>query len=48
MNGKSDPYFSSVNHIATTTIAMAVMLAHPRHKPGEQPTLAPLRDVINV
>lgn len=47
MSGKSDPYFSSVNRIATTAAAMAVMIAHPLVFPGESPKLSYVRDIIN-
>lgn len=47
ISGKSDPYFSSVNRIATTAAAMAVMIAHPIVFPGETPKLSHVRDIIN-
>lgn len=47
MSGKSDPYFSSVNRIATTTICMLVMLAHERVFPGQKPKISHVRDIIS-
>ena len=44
---KSDPYFSSINRIATTTVSLALMLVYPRLHKGKQPTLAHVRDIIN-
>ncbi len=35
---KSDPYFSSINRIATTTISMLLMLTYPRIHQGIHPT----------
>ena len=47
MVGKGDPYFTSVNRIATTTAAMAVMLAHEKLHPGQKPKISYVRDIIN-
>ncbi|MGE4283874.1 MAG: TraM recognition domain-containing protein [Clostridia bacterium] len=47
MVGKGDPYFTSINRIATTTAAMAVMLAHEKLHPGQKPKITYIRDIIN-
>lgn len=47
MGGKSDPYFSSVNRIATTTACMVVMMVHKRVFPNETPTLKHVQNIIN-
>lgn len=47
MSSKSDPYFASVNRIATTISAMVVMLTHNIIYPNEIPKLSHVRDIIN-
>jgi len=46
MGGKSDPYFASVNRIATTTVALLLQLTYPGMK-GRQPNLIDVRDCLN-
>ncbi len=46
MGGKSDPYFASVNRIATTTVALLLQLTYPTLK-GRQPNLVDVRDGLN-
>lgn len=46
MGGKSDPYFASVNRIATTTVALLLQLTFPTLK-GRQPNLLDVRDGLN-
>lgn len=46
-SGKSDPYFSSVNRIATTTLAFLLMLTYDRvHKNGS-PHIGLVQDLLN-
>ncbi len=47
MGGKSDPYFSSVNRIATTTLCMVVMMVHSRVYPQQTPNLKYVQRIIN-
>jgi hypothetical protein len=47
MSGKSDPYFSSINRIATTTIAITLMVTYPKLHKGKQPTLTDVESIIN-
>lgn len=47
MGGKSDPFFSSVNRIATSTVCMVVMMVHPLIFNGETPTLKHVQTLIN-
>lgn len=46
MSGKQDPYFASVNRIASTTVAVTLMLTFPSVH-GRQPTPDDLKDIIN-
>lgn len=46
MGGKSDPYFASVNRIATTTIALLLQLTFPTLK-GRQPNLVDVQEHLN-
>ncbi|MBI9013815.1 MAG: TraM recognition domain-containing protein [Clostridiales bacterium] len=46
MGGKSDPYFASVNRIASTTVALLLQLTYPDLK-GRQPNLVDVRDGLN-
>lgn len=46
MGGKSDPYFASVNRIATTTVALLLQLTYPEMK-GRQPDLGDVQACIS-
>jgi hypothetical protein len=46
MGGKSDPYFASVNRIATTTIALLLQLTYPEMK-GRQANLIDVQECLN-
>lgn len=46
MGGKSDPYFASVNRIATTTIALLLQLTYPTLK-GRQPNLIDVQEHLD-
>ncbi|MBE0450701.1 MAG: hypothetical protein IBX70_07630 [Clostridia bacterium] len=46
MGGKSDPYFASVNRIATTTIALLLQLTYPQMY-NRQPNLEDVQNCIN-
>lgn len=46
MGGKSDPYFASVNRIATTTVALLLQLTYPDMK-GRQPNLGDVQACLS-
>lgn len=46
MGGKSDPYFASVNRIATTTVTLLLELTYPEMK-GRQPHLGDVQDCLS-
>ncbi|WP_459195648.1 type IV secretory system conjugative DNA transfer family protein [Wukongibacter baidiensis] len=46
MNGKSDPYFTSINRIATTTTSILLCVTFPLVE-GRQPTPRDVQEVIN-
>lgn len=46
MDGKSDPYFASVNRIATTTVSLLLQLTYPKLK-NRPPHLLDVMDALN-
>lgn len=46
MGGKSDPYFASVNRIATTTVTLLLELTYPEMK-GRQPHIGDVQDCLS-
>jgi len=46
MGGKSDPYFASVNRIATTTVALLLQLTYPEMM-GRQPNLGDVQACLS-
>lgn len=47
MSGKSDPYFSSINRIATTTVSILLSLTYPLLHDGKQPTPEDVQILLN-
>ena len=46
MKGAGDPYFTSLNHMLTSTITKVVMKAYPMLNHGEQPNLRHVQEVF--
>lgn len=47
MSGKSDPYFSSINRIATTTVSILLCVTYPLLHNGNQPTVKDVQNILN-
>lgn len=47
LNGKGDPYFTSINRVVTTSFTILLELTYPLLHGGEQPTPADVQSLIN-